>query len=94
MLTLSGITLYEGMWVSRAYSLKYPAEIKENMYFAIETFAGHAGLPQTCRLEENVLVGPDGPIIFTKCEHMEEAVGNYRTGDFHHPSLTGYPDSV
>ena len=39
-----GITLYEGMWMSRAYSLKYPAEIKENMYFAIETFAGHPGL--------------------------------------------------
>ena len=36
-----GITLYEGMWISRAYSLNYPAEIKENMYFAIETFAGH-----------------------------------------------------
>ena len=38
-----GLTLYEGMWISRAYSLKYPAEIKENMYFAIETFAGHPG---------------------------------------------------
>ncbi len=24
-----GLTLYEGMWISRAYSLKYPAEIKE-----------------------------------------------------------------
>jgi len=89
-----GITLYEGMWMSRAYSLKYPAEIKENMYFAIETFAGHAGLPQTCRLEENVLVSKDGPVIFTKCEHMEEAVGNYRSGEFHHPSLEGYPNSV
>ena len=64
------------------------------MYFAIETFAGHAGLPQTCRLEENVLVGPNGPVIFTKCEHMEEAVGNYRSGEFHHPSLEGYPNSV
>ena len=86
-----GITLYEGMWMSRAYSLKFPAEIKENMYFAIETFAGHPGLPQTCRLEENVLVTKDGPVIFTKMEHMEEAVGNYRSGDFHHPSLRGYP---
>ena len=86
-----GITLYEGMWMSRAYSLKYPAEIKENMYFAIETFAGHPGLPQTCRLEENVLVSKDGPVIFTKMEHMEEAVGEYRVGDFHHPSLLGYP---
>jgi Xaa-Pro aminopeptidase len=69
-----GITLYEGMWISRAYSLKYPAEIKENMYFAIETFAGHPGLQQTARLEENVLVTKDGPVVFTMMEHMEEAM--------------------
>lgn len=69
-----GITLYEGMWISRAYSLDYPAEIKENMYFAVETFAGHPGLRQTCRLEENVLVSGDGPVIFTLMEHMEEAM--------------------
>src|ERR1700752_2199249 len=75
-----GITLYEGMWMSRAYSLKFPAEIKENMYFAIETFAGHPGLKQTCRLEENVLVTKNGPSIFTKMEHMEEAVAGYRPG--------------
>src|SRR5208283_4778327 len=69
-----GITLYEGMWMSRAYSLKYPAEIKENMYFAIETFAGHPGLQQTTRLEENVLVTAEGPQVFTLMEHMEEAM--------------------
>ncbi|MFC1665507.1 M24 family metallopeptidase [Pseudomonadota bacterium] len=81
-----GITLYEGMWMSRAYSLKYPAEIKENMYFAIETFAGHPGLMQTCRLEENVLVTKDGPEIFTLMEHMEEAMDGY-TPPMLHPSL-------
>jgi Xaa-Pro aminopeptidase len=86
-----GITLYEGMWMSRAYSLKYPAEIKENMYFAIETFAGHPGLKQTCRLEENVLVTKDGPSIFTKMEHMAEAVAGYRPGEFHHAEIFGYP---
>jgi Xaa-Pro aminopeptidase len=69
-----GITLYEGMWISRAYSLEYPAELKENMYFAIETFAGHPGLQQTVRLEENVLVTAEGPVIFTMMEHMEEAM--------------------
>lgn len=68
-----GITLYEGMWISRAYSFDHPAEIKENMYFAVETFAGHPGLPQTCRLEENVLVTAEGPVVFTLMEHMEEA---------------------
>jgi Xaa-Pro aminopeptidase len=69
-----GLTLYEGMWMSRAYSLKYPAEIKENMYFAIETFAGHPGLQQTTRLEENVLVSANGPVVFTLMEHMAEAM--------------------
>lgn len=69
-----GLTLYEGMWISRAYSLDYPAEIKPNMYFAIETFAGHPGLPQTVRLEENVLVTEEGPVVFTLMEHMEEAM--------------------
>lgn len=66
-----GLSLYEGYWVSRAYSLEYPAEIKENMYFAIETFAGHPGLQQTVRLEENVLVTKDGPVIFTLMPHDE-----------------------
>jgi len=86
-----GITLYEGMWMSRAYSMKYPAEIKENMYFAIETFAGHPGLRQTCRLEENVLVTKTGPSVFTKMEHMAEAVAGYRPGEFHHAEIFGYP---
>jgi Xaa-Pro aminopeptidase len=69
-----GLTLYEGMWMSRAYSLDYPAEIKENMYFAIETFAGFPLLQQTVRLEENVLVTKEGPVVFTQMEHMEEAM--------------------
>lgn len=66
-----GLSLYEGYWISRAYSLDYPAELKENMYFAIETFAGHPGLQQTVRLEENVLVTEDGPVIFTLHPHDE-----------------------
>jgi Xaa-Pro aminopeptidase len=61
-----GLSLYEGMWVSRAYSLDYPAEIKPNMTFAVETFAGHPGLTQTCRLEDDIVVTPDGPVRFTQ----------------------------
>ena len=67
-----GLSLYEGMWISRAYSLKYPAELKRNMYFAIETFAGHPGLEQTVRLEENLVVTDSGHEIFTLCEHAED----------------------
>lgn len=53
---------------------KYPAEIKENMDFAIETFAGRPKLQQTTRLEENLLVTANGPVVFTMMEHMEEAM--------------------
>ena len=74
-----GISLYEGMWISRAYSLDYPAEIEEGMYFAIETFAGHPGLDQTVRLEENVMVTDQGPVITTLCEHPD-----YFTDHFDH----------
>ena len=38
-----GLSLYEGMWISRAYSLDYPVELEEGMYFAAETFAGPPG---------------------------------------------------
>jgi Xaa-Pro aminopeptidase len=67
-----GLSLYEGMWISRAYSLEYPVELEEGMYFATETFAGHPGLEQTVRLEENLLVTRDGPVIFTKHPFADE----------------------
>ncbi len=66
-----GLSLYEGMWISRAYSLEYPAEIKQNMCFAIETFAGHPGLRQTVRLEEDVVVTDQGPVCMTMFEHTD-----------------------
>ena len=69
-----GLSLYEGMWISRAYSLDYPVELEENMYFAAETFAGHPGLEQTVRLEENLLVTKDGPVVFTKHPFDDEAL--------------------
>ena len=69
-----GLSLYEGMWISRAYSLDYPVELEEGMYFACETFAGHPGLEQTVRLEENLLVTKDGPVLFTRYPFYEEAL--------------------
>jgi Xaa-Pro aminopeptidase len=66
-----GLSLYEGMWISRAYSITRPAEIKQNMYFAVETFSGLPGLPQTVRLEENVCITEKGAERFTLCEHPD-----------------------
>jgi len=65
-----GLDLYEGMWISRAYSLDYPAEIKQNMTFAIETFTGAPGLKQSVRLEENLVVTEDGYQLLTLAPHQ------------------------
>jgi len=54
--------------------MDYPVPLEEGMYFAAETFAGHPGLEQTVRLEENLLVTKDGPILFTKYPFEEEAL--------------------
>ncbi|MCL6450957.1 MAG: Xaa-Pro peptidase family protein [Acetobacteraceae bacterium] len=67
-----GLSLYEGMWISRAYSLKYPAVIKPRMAFAVETFAGHPGLEQTVRLEEDLVVTEDGVELLTRCPLEED----------------------
>ena len=67
-----GLSLYEGMWISRSYSLKYPVELKQNMVFAIETFAGHPGLEQTVRLEEDVVISDQGPVVLTQMPFEEE----------------------
>jgi Xaa-Pro aminopeptidase len=67
-----GLSLYEGMWMSRSYSMEYPAEIKANMTFAVETFAGHPSLTQTCRLEEDIVVTPNGPVRLTQMEYEDD----------------------
>lgn len=71
-----GLSLYEGMWISRAYSLEYPVELEEGMYFAAETFSGHPGLEQTVRLEENLLVTRDGPVVFTKHPFYDDVLAS------------------
>lgn len=51
-----GLILYEGTWVSRPTPLNTSAEIKPNMYFVIETFAGHFNVEQAVRLDQDILV--------------------------------------
>jgi Xaa-Pro aminopeptidase len=72
-----GLTLYEGMWISRAFSLDYPMPLKQNMCFAVETFAGHPGLEQTVRLEENIVVTDCGYELLTRCEIGEDVFAAY-----------------
>jgi hypothetical protein len=43
-----GLWLYEGMWISRAYSLDYPVELEEGMYLAAETSPGTRAWSRPC----------------------------------------------
>ena len=36
--------------------------------------SAYIALKRGCRLEENVLVTADGPVVFAMMEHMEEAM--------------------
>jgi Xaa-Pro dipeptidase len=60
-----GLTLYEGMWISRGFSLDFPAEFKQNMYMALETYSGKPGLEQAVRLEQDLVITDKGPVLFT-----------------------------
>lgn len=60
-----GLTSYEGMWISRGFSFEFPAEFKKNMYMAFETYSGKPGLEQAVRLEQNVVITDNGPVLFT-----------------------------
>jgi Xaa-Pro aminopeptidase len=60
-----GLTLYEGMWISRGFSFDFPAEFKQNMYMALETYSGKPGLGQAVRLENDVVITDKGPVLFT-----------------------------
>jgi Xaa-Pro aminopeptidase len=60
-----GLTLYEGMWISRGFSFDFPAEYKQNMYMAIETYGGKPGLEQAVRLEQNLVITDKGPVLFS-----------------------------
>jgi Xaa-Pro aminopeptidase len=70
-----GQGLYEGFWVSRGFSLDYPEELQENMFMAVETWAGDPGGDFSVRLEDNLVVTKTGCEIFSLFEFEEEAVG-------------------
>lgn len=70
-----GQGLYEGFWVSRGFSLEYPEVLEENMYMAVETWAGDPGGDFSVRLEQNLVVTKSGHVIYSLFPFEEEAVG-------------------
>ncbi len=67
-----GVGLHERPIISRLNSLDDPIEIKEGMYFALETYAPAGDGRSAARLEEMMVVTADGPQITTlfPCEEL------------------------
>jgi Xaa-Pro dipeptidase len=61
-----GVGLYEAPMISRLHSFEDPAEIEEGMVFALETYCPASDGRSAARIEEEVLVTPDGCEILTK----------------------------
>src|ERR671922_697713 len=61
-----GVALYESPMISRLHSFEDPVEIEEGMVFALETYCPARDGRSAARIEEEVLVTPDGCEILTK----------------------------
>lgn len=60
-----GVSLWERPIISRRFSFDHPAELKEGMTFAVETWCGAEDGSGAARIEEEVVVTKDGcEIIF------------------------------
>jgi Xaa-Pro dipeptidase len=60
-----GLALHERPIISRLNSLSHPAEIKEGMVFALETYWPAVDGKSAARIEEEVVVTADGCDILT-----------------------------
>jgi Xaa-Pro aminopeptidase len=71
-----GVGLHERPIISRLNSLDDPIEIKEGMLFALETYAPASDGRSAARIEEEVVVTPEGPKIITLFPAEELMVAN------------------
>jgi Xaa-Pro dipeptidase len=71
-----GLALHERPIISRLTSLEAPMEIKEGMVFALETYCPATDGRSAARIEEEVVVGPNGLEILTKFPAQELYVTN------------------
>jgi len=71
-----GLALHERPIISRLTSLDAPLEIKEGMVFALETYCPATDVQSAARIEEEVVVGPNGVDILTKFPAQDLYVTN------------------
>jgi Xaa-Pro aminopeptidase len=71
-----GLGLHERPIISRLNSLENPIELRAGMVFAMETYAPASDGFSAARIEEEVVVTDDGPVILTKFPAQELFVAN------------------
>jgi Xaa-Pro aminopeptidase len=71
-----GLFLHERPIISRLNSLDHPVEIKEGMVIALETYCPAKDGVSAARIEEEVVVTADGPLVITRFPSDELFVAN------------------
>ena len=71
-----GLGLHERPIISRLNSLEHPMEIQAGMVFALETYCPASDGFSAARIEEEVVVTPDGPRILTLFPAQDLIVAN------------------
>jgi len=71
-----GLALHERPIISRLNSLDYPVELHEGMVFALETYCPAADGNGAARIEEEVVVTPDGCRVITLFPSKELFIAN------------------
>jgi Xaa-Pro aminopeptidase len=71
-----GLGLHERPIISRLNSMKEPVELQVGMVFALETYCPASDGFSAARIEEEVVVTPDGPRILTLFPAQELVVTN------------------
>lgn len=67
-----GLSLADGRWISRGFSLEHPTVLEPNMYFAVETYASDLNAGQATRLEDNIVITETGNQRFSLFEYEDE----------------------
>jgi Xaa-Pro aminopeptidase len=71
-----GLFLHERPIISRLNSLEHPVELKEGMVIALETYCPAKDGISAARIEEEVVITADGPLVITKFPSSELFVAN------------------
>jgi Xaa-Pro aminopeptidase len=71
-----GLGLHERPLISRLNSLKDPIELKAGMVFAVETYCPASDGISAARIEEEVILTPDGPKIISLYPALELPIAN------------------